>query len=171
MQRRNSDPTIEFRLSGETALAAARWTFIRVPIVLLLVLVATDAFSSRPFWSETRLFLFVLGVCTLAAAAVAFLTASCFWIRRMLWSIAVDGQGLEVREAPWRRIALPWSDIAAASDRPFGWPRTLVIKRKSDAFDVELPLDVEDPAGFRSAVLRNAPLDNPLISRFRLNGT
>jgi hypothetical protein len=89
----------------------------------------------------------------------------------MLWSVAVDHEGMEVREAPWRHIALPWSDIGAASIKPFGWPRVLVIKRKSDAFDVELPLDIDNLAGFSSVVLRNAPVGNPLVSRLQENGT
>lgn len=160
-----------FRLRRETVLIAAKWILFRAPLGLLVAFVFSDAFTARPFWSETRLLLFVLGVCALATAAIALLTAGCFWIRRMFWSVAVDGVGLEVREAPWRRIALPWSDIAGTSVRPFGWPRVLVIKRKSDAFDVELPLDIDDPARFRSAVLRYAPSGNLLVNTFDDSGT
>lgn len=138
---------------------------------MLMAFIVADAFDSRPFWSEGRLLLFVLGICVLGAAAVALIAAGCFWVRRMFWSVAIGDEGMEVREAPWRHIALPWSDISATSVKPFGWPRVLVIKRKSDAFDVELPLDVENPARFRSVVLRSAPVGNPLSSRLQENGT
>jgi hypothetical protein len=97
----------------------------------------------------------VLAICS-AAALVPIMIV----VATHRWRVDADGIGGRDNWHVYRRVG--WAEIASVSPRPIPGYRFVWVNSRSRRRAFWLPLFLTDMEGFRNAVARHAPPDNPL---------
>src|SRR5262249_23251662 len=96
----------------------------------------------------------------LAVCSVVALVPITIGVGTLQWHVDAGGIGGRDNWHVYRRVG--WPEIASVSPRPIPGYRFVWVNSRSKRRAFWLPLFLTDMEGFRSAVARYAPPDNPL---------
>jgi hypothetical protein len=145
----DKDGVLTFRISW-----VRPWLLtVAIMAVVLLPLAALSADAGQAgAWVGCGLGLAVCSAAVLAPIAIA--------VKSSEWHVGAGGVGGRDNWHVYRRVA--WSEVASVSPRLIPGYRFVWVNSRSKRRAFWLPLFLTDMEGFRAAVSRHAPPENPL---------